>query len=336
MKIPDQNTTLQIAPRLEHIYSELLECKTDFERLRIRDEAKAVAAAAAILKRKDIQVPYAILIQEAEREIAKANPPAPLGRGKVVMRNHDFSNDVLRHVRSVHSNISDDEWEERKAQALAQEEVLTRASLRQEVYPHVSNNSGENEWYTPPDIIERARLVLGTIDLDPASSDAAQETVKAAHYFTRETDGLSQEWFGQVWMNPPYAQPLIQQFVDKLLASPDVTGYLVLVNNATETRWGADLISRPSTQVCFPTGRVRFFDSEGGLRGAPLQGQMLIGWGVECRSIQAWVRGIRASAMPAWSKSALRRPLRAPNLFRAGPALGAYRSWDSQLLRRRG
>ena len=28
------------------------------------------------------------------------------------MRNHDFSNDVLRHVRAVHSNISDGEWAE--------------------------------------------------------------------------------------------------------------------------------------------------------------------------------------------------------------------------------
>jgi hypothetical protein len=27
--------------------------------------------------------------------------------------------------------------------------------------PHVSHKSGENEWYTPPDIIERARRIEG-------------------------------------------------------------------------------------------------------------------------------------------------------------------------------
>jgi len=33
---------------------------------------------------------------------------------------------------------------------------------------HVSYNSGENEWYTPPEFIASAREVLGTISLDPA------------------------------------------------------------------------------------------------------------------------------------------------------------------------
>jgi hypothetical protein len=44
--------------------------------------------------------------------------------------------------------------------------------------------TGEFERYTPSYYIETVRMVLGEIDLDPASSEIAQKTVKAAQYFT--------------------------------------------------------------------------------------------------------------------------------------------------------
>ena len=50
-------------------------CRASCNRVKIRDNAKAVEAASAILKRKDIQVQAANLVQDAERAIAKANPP---------------------------------------------------------------------------------------------------------------------------------------------------------------------------------------------------------------------------------------------------------------------
>ena len=122
--------------------------------------------------------------------------------------------------------------------------------------PHVANNSGNNEWYTPADYIEAAREVMGSIDIDPASNDIAQETVKAAVYYTAETNGLDKEWRGNVWMNPPYASDLIGKFIDKLVAElPNIEQAIVLVNNATETEWFNKLIPRASA-VCFPRSRV--------------------------------------------------------------------------------
>ena len=59
---------------------------------------------------------------------------------------------------------------------------------------HRAQGSSENEWYTPPECLKAVYDVLGSIDLDPASSDAAQKIVRAKAYFTKEQDGLKQDW----------------------------------------------------------------------------------------------------------------------------------------------
>ncbi len=142
--------------------------------------------------------------------------------------------------------------------------------------PHVSRNTGENEWYTPTEIIEAARAVMGGIDLDPASSAVANEKyVRATRFFTRDDDGLSRLWYGRVWMNPPYAAKLIGRFVERLLEQP-VEQAVVLVNNGTETKWGQALLAAASA-VCLPARRIRFLDPDGNPGGGPLQGQMIVG-----------------------------------------------------------
>jgi deoxycytidylate deaminase len=81
----------------------------------------------------------------------------------------------------------------------------------------INQDSGNTEYYTPPEIIEAARQVLGFIDLDPASSDIANQTVKAAIFFTADDDGLSKPWYGRVWMNHPFSRANNAAFVKKLV-----------------------------------------------------------------------------------------------------------------------
>ena len=165
-------------------------------------------------------------------------------------------------------------------EARKNDDVVSRTAVLKKIEnvkkPHVVNNSTDNEWYTPEKYIELAREVMGSIDLDPASNDFANKTVKANRYYTEEEDGLKQEWFGNIWMNPPYSTALLQRFAEKLTESKFKQA-IVLVNNATETAWFEMLVSKASA-IVFHKGRIRFVKRDGE-HGSPLQGQAFIYYG---------------------------------------------------------
>jgi len=145
---------------------------------------------------------------------------------------------------------------------------------------HRAQGTGENEWYTPSDYIEAARTVLGTIDLDPASSLIANKTVKASQFFSIEDDGLTSEWYGKVWCNPPYAQPWIKLFAEKIceeVRSNRVLEAIMLTHNYTDTTW-FHIAAQSSSAICFTRGRIGFLSPEG-KKAAPTQGQAFFYFG---------------------------------------------------------
>lgn len=157
------------------------------------------------------------------------------------------------------------------------DEHLSRAALlRAMAGAHVGKNAGDNEWYTPADYIEAAVAVMGGIDVDPASSEAANEIVGAKVFWTMHDNGLARPWAGRVWMNPPYESGLVDKFcarLSSLYIAGDVKEACVLVNNATETGWFHALANRASA-MCFPKGRVKFWHAD--KESAPLQGQAVV------------------------------------------------------------
>jgi len=121
-----------------------------------------------------------------------------------------------------------------------------------------------DEWYTPAAYVEAARVALGRIDLDPASSAEAQKTIGAELYFDKDADGLRQPWHGRVWLNPPFSQPAASLFAAKLLEEIDagrVEAAILLQHSSTATRWFQDLASRST--VCFPRRRINFDRADG-------------------------------------------------------------------------
>lgn len=141
----------------------------------------------------------------------------------------------------------------------------------------IQNNTGHQEWYTPKRYIDAATKVLGTIDLDPASCEEANATVRATTYYNVEQDGLSKHWAGRVFMNPPYGSQIIGKFTKKLrqhYVDKDVCEAIVLTNNATETGWFINLANTASA-IIFTHERIKFDGNYSAKESAPLQGQAI-------------------------------------------------------------
>lgn len=168
------------------------------------------------------------------------------------------------------SRIPEDEFNERVDSV--KPPTMTELST-----PHVTKNSGNNEWYTPHEFVDSVKVVLGKIDLDPASNEKANTIIKAETFYTEDDDGLSMEWGGRIFMNPPYSSALIKAFCDKFVNSKIEEG-IVLVNNATETGWFQSLLSK-SDAICLVEGRIKYLDDTLSAANTPLQGQAFLYFG---------------------------------------------------------
>src|SRR5258708_1446391 len=169
-----------------------------------------------------------------------------------------------------------------------------------------------NEWYTPSHYIEAAREVMGGIDLEPGSLEFGNRVVQATHYYTRETNGLTQPWRGRIWLNPPYGKTEQAQasnleiFTRRLIEQYDlcnVTQAILLIPANTATSWFDLLWQFP---ICFPASRIRFYQENGEPSNGVSFGTCFVYLGLhEARFAEIFSRFPRPIARELWTEEAI-------------------------------
>lgn len=112
----------------------------------------------------------------------------------------------------------------------------------------------EVRWLTPRKYVD----ALGVFDLDPCG---APGHTLARHTYLLENgdDGLRDDWFGRVWLNPPYGK-LTEPFLNRLATYGNG---VALVFARTETKMFFEQVWARADAILFLRGRLSFLDATG-------------------------------------------------------------------------
>lgn len=150
-------------------------------------------------------------------------------------------------------------------------------------------NGGHDEWLTPPEILAK----LGGFDLDPCSPVVRPWDTAHTHLTVNE-DGLSQEWIGRVWLNPPFGREAIK-WMRRMVAHGNG---VALLPARTETAMFYETVWDVAHAVCFLKGRPHFHYVDGtrakANSGAPI---CLIAYGE--RNVESLISAGLGKVVPA-------------------------------------
>lgn len=153
--------------------------------------------------------------------------------------------------------------------------LMPQASLGQ-FFATTAQGSAYHGWHTPAALFDRVEAVAGPFDLDPCAPSAGGSPVRARMRFTEEDDGLSLDWFGRVFVNPPYGRAL-SLWVSKARREAELGAMVVgLVPARTDTAWWQDHVASCAS-IVFLRGRLAF----GGQTVAAPFPSALVFWGAD-------------------------------------------------------
>ena len=116
--------------------------------------------------------------------------------------------------------------------------------------------SNTDLWATPIEFYKKLDEVY-KFTLDVCATD---ENAKCDKYFTKEIDGLQQQWDGSVWMNPPYGKEIIKWMKKAYESSLQGATVVCLVPSRTDTRWWHEYAMKGN--ITFIKGRLKFGDAK--------------------------------------------------------------------------
>lgn len=121
-------------------------------------------------------------------------------------------------------------------------------------------SSATDQWATPQAFFDQWNEIFRfTLDV---CADA--DNAKCARYFTREDNGLAQDWGQDVcWMNPPYGREIGRWVAKAYQESRAGATVVCLLPARTDTAWWHDYII-PMAKVTFIRGRLKFGDATSG------------------------------------------------------------------------
>lgn len=126
------------------------------------------------------------------------------------------------------------------------------------------------EWLTPPELVKS----LGEFDLDPCTP-LNPPFVHANLNYNIKDDGLSKEWLGRIYMNPPYGK-VMEKWIEKLKIHGNG---IALIFARTETKCFFNHIWDDADAVLFVKGRIKFYNLEGKQMGTPGAPSIFIAYG---------------------------------------------------------
>ena len=119
-------------------------------------------------------------------------------------------------------------------------------------------SSNTDEWGTPQKLFDELNEKFD-FDVDVCAN---AENAKCRRYFSKEEDGLKQDWtqFKTCWMNPPYGRQIGSWIEKAYETSLHGTTVVCLLPSRTDTRWFHDYCVKGD--ITFIKGRLKFNDGK--------------------------------------------------------------------------